>query len=152
MRIVTISRKPCEGSTTGNVRLHEAGALNIDGTRIAGPAWTRSTETIEDMRGGRYGTASKDRIPTGPREMPEGGRWPANVLLEGPEAAMTLDAQSGTSTSGPLKPVDATNWKSKPFDDGRGWNQHAMHGTGQIAPQGYGDTGGASRYFKQVKP
>jgi len=83
MRIITIARKPLEAeSTTANVVQHECGAINIDGTRVAGPAWTRSTETLEDIRGGRYGTASKDRIVTGPREMPKGGRWPANVLLK----------------------------------------------------------------------
>ncbi len=61
-----------------------------------------------------------------------------------------LDVQSGASKSGPFAPVDATNWKSKPFDDGKGWNNHSMHGSGQNAPQGYGDKGGASRFFKQV--
>lgn len=85
MRLVTVSRKPCSAaSTTTNAAVHGCGALNIDGTRIAGPAWTRSTETIEDIRGGRYGTASKDRVQTGPRDMPAGGRWPANMLLQHP--------------------------------------------------------------------
>lgn len=82
MRVVTVARKPCvETSTTANVLVHSCGALNIDGTRIAGAVWTRGTETIEDIRGGRYGTASKDRVPAGSREMPGGGRWPANVVL-----------------------------------------------------------------------
>jgi site-specific DNA-methyltransferase (adenine-specific) len=82
VRIVTVARKPCsEASTTANVAEHGCGALNIDGCRVAGPSWTRSTGTLEDIRGGRYGTASEDRILTGPREMPVGGRWPANIVL-----------------------------------------------------------------------
>jgi len=82
MRVVTVARKPCsESSTVRNVVRHQAGAINVDGTRVAGPAWVRSTETLEDIRGGRYGAASKDRIVTEPREMPEGGRWPCNVVF-----------------------------------------------------------------------
>lgn len=64
---------------------------------------------------------------------------------------LDLDRQSGRTTSGPNLPVDATNWKSKPFDTAKGWNAHSMHGHGQQAPQGYADEGGASRYFKQVQ-
>lgn len=55
-----------------------------------------------------------------------------------------------TSRSGPYQPVNSSNWNSKPFDDAKGWNQHSMCGSGQKAPAGYGDSGGASRYYKQV--
>lgn len=159
MRVVTVARKPCEGSITGSVLAHGTGALCIEACRIA---------TTENLDGGAYSSGGRRALPgdertgaaagmfeegrgrlPGQYEQPA-GRWPSNVLLQGAEVARQLDAQSGTTTSGPLRPVDATNWKSKPFDDGRGWNSHAMHGTGQVAPQGYGDTGGASRYFKQV--
>ncbi len=148
MRVVTLARKPCsESSTTANVALHGVGAVNVDACRIVftdSPDLSRRQPHFDSM--GYQGTKS----PTeGVALYKEAGRWPANVLVCR-EMAAALDAQSGQTTSGPLKPVDPTNWRSKPFDDGRGWNSHSMHGRGQVAPQGYGDTGGASRFFKQV--
>jgi len=149
MRLVTVARKPCsEGSTTANVVRHGTGALNVDACRIEftdAPDMGRRQPNFDNM--GYQGMRSPSESVA---LYKEGGRWPANVLVGADPVAASLDAQSGTTTSGPLKPVDATNWKSKPFDDGRGWNSHAMHGAGQVAPQGYGDTGGASRFFKQV--
>jgi site-specific DNA-methyltransferase (adenine-specific) len=150
VRIVTVARKPCaEGSTTQNVLAHACGALNIDACRVGSDERSYRGSGVSQMRysDGRAGlTDGRGRD----LEFQVSGRWPANVVLQGHTVAGTLDVQSGTTTSGPLQPVDATNWKSKPFDDGRGWNSHSMHGKGQVAPQGYGDTGGASRYFKQV--
>lgn len=212
MRLVTVSRKPCsEASTTANAAVHGCGALNIDGTRIAGAAWTRSTETIEDIRGGRYGTASKDRVVTGPREMPTGGRWPANLLLqhrgcarvgvarvpghkgypngpggksdpkhgwgarrsaevrphawaghadaEGMETVAVydcargcpvaeLDVQSGTSVSSGGRLANISKGQ-RIYGGGKGLGVDLPAEAVRGDP-GYGDVGGASRYFKQV--
>lgn len=80
----------------------------------------------------------------------EDGKEVANWVCEPGCPVGVLDAQSGTSKSGPLQPVDNSNWKSKLFDDARGWNSHSMIAGNQNAPQGYGDTGGASRFFYQA--
>ena len=66
------------------------------------------------------------------------GRWPANVILS-PSMAEALDGQSGFSKSEPIGSV-----------------AHIKARTGQVAkgderaresPKGYGDEGGASRFF-----
>jgi len=68
------------------------------------------------------------------------GRWPANVILD-EEAARMLDAQSG----------ELRTW-------GCPRNKHGSTGTygmGPNIPDGpsfAGDSGGASRFFKQIKP
>lgn len=152
MKIVTVARKPCgESSTTANVVVHGCGALNVDGTRVAGPAWTRSTETIEDIRGGRYGTASKDRIETGPREMPSGGRWPANVVLVhppgcGPECAPTCPTvvlpEAGNGW--------ARNYGEADYRD-RQYGGGMFAGGAYLGGSTYCDVGTAARFFKQVR-
>ena len=63
------------------------------------------------------------------------GRWPANVILD-EEAGRLLDAQSGELVSG--KPVGI-----KAGNNNKVFGQFA----GGIPVTGYGDTGGASRFF-----
>ena len=63
------------------------------------------------------------------------GRWPANVVLDGPMAA-ALDEQSGTSESRIGKPRGAAS--------SDGWG---MTATGAE----YADSGGASRFFYTAK-
>jgi len=152
MRVVTVARKPCDqGSTTANVLVRCCGALNIDGTRVAGEPWTRSTETIEDIRGGRYGLASKDRIATGPREMPSGGRWPANVVLH-VDVVLELDRQSGPGGGGHLR----VNQEETRHEDGvvhegyRRKNRSSLLINTPGTVRTFGDAGGASRFFKVV--
>jgi hypothetical protein len=83
------------------------------------------------------------------------GRWPANVLLQhlpgcsgscepGCPVA-TLDAQSGTSRSTGGRIGNASGAYS--HQGSTGWS-----GAHQAGDPGYGDVGGASRFFKQFKP
>jgi len=75
--IITIARKPLEGSVCSNVTTYQCGGLNIDQTRIA------HSEVCKEMsaqpkvdsiyqQNGRY-------QPT--LELKPEGRWPANTLL-----------------------------------------------------------------------
>ena len=82
MRIVTIARKPFEGSATQNCAEHGCGALHIDGCRIAGPSWKWGTQT--DIRGGAYNTnrPSDGHVFARNVESNPAGRWPANVILQ----------------------------------------------------------------------
>ena len=166
MKVVTVARKRCRApSTTANVVEYEAGALNIDGTRVAGPAWSRSTETLEDIRGGRYGTASKDRILVGPREMPGGGRWPANAILLHRQGC----TQTGTQTV-PGYTINRWSDGAKPFGGGAGheyeseeqpdeqvavWECDDSCAVVQLDDsknKGHPDVSGtAARFFKQVQ-
>jgi site-specific DNA-methyltransferase (adenine-specific) len=66
------------------------------------------------------------------------GRWPANVILD-PDSAALLDAMSGERKSG--KPLGRMH-----TDPGRMVASGASEG-GSYFHTGYGDTGGASRFF-----
>ena len=69
----------------------------------------------------------------------ECGRWPANLLLD-EEAAVALDAHTGTLTSG-------TNCVRTKSGDG----YHGRLGKAGDVQISYGDSGGASRYFYCAK-
>lgn len=119
------------------------GAINIDGSRIG---------TGDDRTSG--GKSGDTAIWTEDRsnsrlERPEGGRWPANVILD-EHAAAVLDAQSGKSGSGTYKPR-SNNRTAVQFSPERGWNQHSMNPNNANAPDDYGDIGGAARFFYTAK-
>ena len=50
--IITILRKPLEGTVAENTLKHGCGALNIDDTRVAGEPWKWGTQT--DLRVGGF--------------------------------------------------------------------------------------------------
>lgn len=66
------------------------------------------------------------------------GRWPANVVLS-PGQAAELNKQSGTLTSGYMKPETVRTTRQ-----GDTYGEFAA----RTATETYGDTGGASRFFK----
>lgn len=137
---ICLARKPLQKglSIAANVQKWGTGALNIDGCRIPGEAWTWGTQT--DIKGGGYGSnrPSEGKILAENVESDPLGRWPANVILDA-EAAQMLDEQTGELTSGiPSGIRKATN---------NIYNQYAQ---GQPVT-GYGDTGGASRFFYVAK-
>ncbi len=130
---VVVARKPPKGTVAANVLAWGTGALNIDGCRVEGEftsGWSKSGSKASEndsMSGPNY---ARDPKPDNPA-----GRWPANVVLDGPMAA-ALDEQSGTSESRIGKPRGAAS--------GDGWG---MTATGAE----YADSGGASRFFYTAK-
>lgn len=76
---VTLARKPLTGTVAANVLEHGTGALNIDGCRIPGPAWTFK-HGPKTGRGG--GVMGKPMGREGVAESSPAGRWPANVVLD----------------------------------------------------------------------
>lgn len=78
---IIVFQKPYDGRPVDSIMATGAGALWIDGGRIAGPAWNRSTLTIDDMRGNNYGRSGGKRLEVGPQESHPQGRWPANFVL-----------------------------------------------------------------------
>jgi site-specific DNA-methyltransferase (adenine-specific) len=135
-----LARKPLTGTVADNVLTWGVGALNIDGCRVA---------TDENLNGGTY-SSNSDFIKNpnnifGERKkvhngfMQPSGRWPANVILD-EHAAEALDEQSGLV--GGHTPI----YRSRKFI---GWQK-----TGELEdckPQGYSDSGGASRFFYIAK-
>ena len=99
---IILARKPLDGTVVENVLVHGTGAINVDATRV--PMNEADAETIRNMGG--FGEAGYERtpgealnlnktpMPTQDAQPHEGGRWPANLVLDS-EAAAVLDAQSG---------------------------------------------------------
>jgi site-specific DNA-methyltransferase (adenine-specific) len=143
---IVVARKPLVGTVAANVLLWGVGGLNIDGSRIG--TGTGETKTVEypDIRGGNYGQdgeAYADRA-TVKREVKDQGRWPANIILDEYTAGL-LDEQSGVSTSLSHNRPQATKWGFGVHQDN---SKQYDYETGQT---GYGDTGGASRFFYVAK-
>lgn len=112
-----------------------AGVLNIDGCRIDANDDTTKVRTRGDRNREHYrtGTSLGGPIPT------DTGRWPANVALD-EDAAALLDRQAGERTSG--KPVGTRNATT-------GFATGITPGAQLLT--GYGDTGGASRFYYVAK-
>jgi len=140
---IVVARKPLAGTVAANVLAHGTGALNIDGCRRA---------TDDDLNGGAYakvgGRSESASLRAGSGmnvpgktvakdfEQPS-GRWPTNVVLDDTQAA-ELDRQSGTLTSGVL----AAHHTRAPKEAGI----LGAYGSAE-GERGYGDSGGASRFF-----
>ncbi len=140
---IVVARKPLAGTVASNVQQWGTGALNIDGCRV-GTDDTRRPETTltsKGLPGGGFGHPEAVREVNGRVNGSEAGRWPPNVLLD-PATAAELDRQSGTLTSGYMRPeVDRTT------------RQGAAYGefSARTAAETYGDSGGASRFFPVFK-
>ena len=129
-----------DGTVVNTVLQHNCGALNIDASRIG--TGTGEVKTL-DHRSGNYGQdtqAYAERAKLTITRVDQ-GRWPANTILT--EVVLTtMDSQSGTTTS-----------------SGGGGNKapgsNGIYGAfkGRELPRqiGLGDTGTASRFFKQIK-
>jgi DNA modification methylase len=133
---IVVARKPLIGTVAENVLTHGTGALNIDGSRIGTSGGTQGAS--EGPQGQVFGNGLN-----GERGKPiEGlGRWPANVILD-EYSAEVLDEQSGESKS------QGGNQNKRKTKDS------FISGTDQTdssVPNGYGDVGGASRFFYVAK-
>ena len=105
--------------------------LNVDACRIGTTGGTTGTDYAKT---GLLGIGGKCTITP-----LNAGRWPANLLLD-EEAARMLDEQSGERGGG-------LGVRGAGSLDGR--SSFAMPGQGQTV--GYGDSGGASRFFYTAK-
>lgn len=138
--IINIVRKPLIGSVCENTVKHSVGAINIDQTRIGTEQRSYkgsgvSTHRYNDDRAGLTDGRGAHL------EFSVSGRWGANVILSH-NIVSVIDSQSGIEKSG------VAGNKS------RGWGAGGDVALGTWVAYdstGYGDTGGASRYFKTVK-
>lgn len=139
-----------------NLQRHGTGTLNIDATRI--PMSEDDRDRIENMGG--FGTiegATPNDVygKLGPAESAahDGGRYPANLMLaHGP--GCTDDAcQEGC----PVAEMDRQSGETTSAGGRIGKKEHgalAIGGAGEYeaGDPGFGDTGGASRFFYVAKP
>jgi site-specific DNA-methyltransferase (adenine-specific) len=143
-----VARKPLVGTVAGNVLEHGTGALNIDGCRVgfqdeADEQGSKGKNRHADFGSGPRGNAvfnedKRDRGEHGNCDAP--GRWPANVVLN-PEAADMLDAQTGD--------LGLSTGTAAGGDRERTFSGGPLIGDGRLT--GYGDSGGASRFFYVAK-
>jgi site-specific DNA-methyltransferase (adenine-specific) len=133
-------RKPLsESSIAANVLRWGTGTINVDACRIPtnGDDPNHRENNVNHSEGNSwYGRGTQQLTHHG---MNKQGRWPSHVILD-EEAARLLDRQSGMLKSG--KPGMRTFTTDKTFA--------GIRPKGDIET-GYGDTGGASRFFLRVE-
>lgn len=133
---IVVARKPLVGNVADNVLCYGTGALNIDGCRIA---------ASDSFGGGAKATSGfvNGYEHDGWQAGSDKGRWPANVILDESQAA-ELDKQSGQAGGG----FGVRGTGGQTYANGKGFT-NTLAETGQTV--GYGDTGGASRFFYTAK-
>lgn len=139
---IVLARKPIKGTIAENIIKWGVGGLNIDACRIP------IDEKTDDKRLGGKGMWSSEKMA---KNVYEGGyagnivgsslkgRFPANLILD-EESAKLLDQQSGDLKSGGLN-IRKTNHT---------FLEHVGSGIPGDEEISYGDSGGASRFFKVV--
>jgi len=142
---IILAMKPCEGTYAQDAEKWGVAGLNVDGGRIpTALSDAKAMERCNTPYSGRM-YASKSPIGTFARSGSSGamdtsqGRWPANVILD-EEAAAMLDEQSGElglSKGGYRGSGQRKNW--------------GMRTDSTKQPIGFGDSGGASRFFYCAK-
>jgi len=133
---VVVGRKPLIGTVAANVLVWGVGGLNIDASRI------QADDAVEGRSrhgGGVVGNGTSFELPDSTSVMPA-GRWPANIILDEYTAGL-LDEQSGISksTGGRIGKKETSN-----IDFG-------LSGNYEKGDPGFGDVGGASRFFYVAK-
>jgi site-specific DNA-methyltransferase (adenine-specific) len=147
---ICVARKPLsEKSVAENVLKWGTGGINIDGCRVGSEIMK---EQIRDNDGGIFMNKNKVVLPE------HEGRFPANIILEcicddsishdDPNCpCRLLDEQTGYLKSGEVKPHHKKNKTANGY-------QGSCYGKFQnedTTLKGYGDGGGASRFFYQAK-
>lgn len=137
MIVITVARKPVEGTVASNVLKHRCGALNIDGCRIATDSddniYAKNPHTVGTIGAkGIYGEGRPTLYQVGD------GRWPANVILSDNAGVLGVFPLSKSCDT----PSEARS-ESK-YRPAQGNYQRQ----GKIYP---GEFGSAARFFKVVK-
>ena len=140
---VILAMKPLDGTFADNAQRWGVAGLNVDGARIPTDELLLCHDG-QNKNANTYGGGWNNYELGSGRQYRTGGRWPANLLLD-EDAARALDAQSGVSSNG--KGLNYQVRKRKGFMlSGSENNVQAAN-----APDNYGDTGGASRFFYVAK-
>jgi hypothetical protein len=176
MRSIHVLRKPCAESTVAaNVLRHGTGAVNVDGCRVGyentqNPATNplyRKEAGYKNNNAPDTGSSSYSlKDGSGERNPHTGGRWPANLILQHLDGCW---CEGGTETvaawtCAPGCPVAGLDEQSGELQSGDGKSGNRVYenecghfagftgNTKRIHHTVFNDTGGASRFFKQVKP
>lgn len=140
--LICMARKPIEKTVSHNILKHSTGGINIDGCRIQFESEDDLKSAIfgrgTDINGGNFVGSEKSNGKINVEANPN-GRFPSNLILDD-HAAGILDLQTGLLTSG----------KPSGLKKGNNNNVYGQY-EGGIDVTGYGDSGGASRFFYCAK-
>lgn len=135
---ICLARKPLIGTVASNVQEFGTGALNIDASRIG-----TETRTVKSRASNEDAMKTMGTFQPWDGDYKETqGRWPANILLD-ESAAELLDEQSGNRPGMPKT-------KNRKGASRKGFNLGNITDDASVSP-GYGDLGGASRFFYVAK-
>jgi len=141
---IVVAMKPLEGNFTQNALRHGVAGINVDGCRVAGetPSVDRRKNAAPGVSVGATGWTTPARPPSYNEQRPgeQLGRWPANVILEDNDE-IVAEFPSPLPQGGVHKKSVGKIINNNVFGKGFKRTDDAF----------YGDSGSASRFFKQVK-
>ena len=115
MIVITVARKPLQGSVVDNILKHGTGGINIDGCRIG------TGGDVPLFQKGRHFNNSPTSYGTGRTgEMSTKGRFPSNVILEHKPECRSLGFQQTKGNRVDTRPDgdggrdDKTQWRIRP--------------------------------------
>lgn len=131
MKLISMARKPLQGTVAENVLRWGTGGLNIDGCRVSGEPWKAHKATglgsVKFFTEGN--TPIIDKVPH------DSGRWPANLVHDNSPSVTGLFPNSKTSRiEKPCPNPEITGHKWGSIQGNRG-------------PRGYDGDGSAARFF-----
>jgi DNA modification methylase len=97
---ILVFRKPLRGTLAHNVMTYGTGGLNIDATRVRHASkedfetHKAQVDAVREKGGVRGNSWKNDSDLSGANEVKEGGRWPANLLLEHSAACRKVGTQT----------------------------------------------------------
>jgi site-specific DNA-methyltransferase (adenine-specific) len=137
---IVMARKPLDGTVADNVLKHGVGGINIDGCRVEHDETISvgfmKTNREKGLNSTSYGGESDKRTEDWVSTQ---GRFPANVIHDGSDEVVALFPDVG---GGSYKEANARHRKGFMLGD--------VNGTSN-APDNYGDSGSASRFFYTAK-
>jgi len=140
---ITVARKPIKGSVANNVLEHGVGGLNIDGCRVEADSkelYRKPTE-YKDISPSAGMNASKVRGSVTDDYLK--GRFPANFIHDGSDEVVELFPDTG---GGKYKAPNA-----RIRNNGLGLGTTDSRSGTSNAPDQYGDSGSAARFFYCAK-
>jgi len=145
---IVVARKPLVGTVAGNVLAHGTGALNIDGTRVAGevPQVTQGISRAATNGEAIYGGGKDLRTEPQLSQPHTAGRWPANLVF-----THAADCADVCADGCPVAELDGQSGSLKPATSRTKRGDRSPFTTGTAALESddvYQDGGGgASRFF-----
>jgi site-specific DNA-methyltransferase (adenine-specific) len=148
--IVHVLRKPVVGTVAQNALAHGCGALNIDGCRVGYQSDADKTSATPQgtctAKSGALAGGIQNGNDRTEFDRPElKGRWPANLVHDGSDKVLeTFPAEAGNGWG--------KNYGTEVYAvENRQYSGGSFGGGGFLGNSTYADTGGASRFFQQVK-